>query len=107
MIVVDITTSHREQGRLPHGIRRVERCIVAALVAMNRADVAFCRYDRRRHALVTVPAAAPLRLGRGLETWLRLNLRDRLWRPLVAALRPGHAGLAPGSTLVLLSGIGT
>jgi glycosyltransferase involved in cell wall biosynthesis len=131
MIIVDITTSHREQGRLPHGIRRVERCIVAALVAMHRDDVAFCRYDRRRHALVTVPPAealqivtaapaaearralppawreaAPLRVGRNLETWLRLNLRDRVWRPLAASLRPGRAGLPPGSTLVLLSGIG-
>jgi glycosyltransferase involved in cell wall biosynthesis len=131
MIFVDITTSHREQGRLPHGIRRVERCIVAALAAMDRPDVGFCRYDRRRHAMIAVPReealrivsaapaaearraarpawrdALPLRAGRQAEMWLRLNLRDRMWRPVKAALRPGRNDLPRGSTLVLPSGIG-
>lgn len=100
-IIVDLTTAFEERNTIPHGTTRVERKLIEALAALDRADVSFCRFDKRSGqfiplskadafaAATTVPVADARRAARvstrrypgvaqlhKLEVWFRRNVRD-------------------------------
>jgi glycosyltransferase involved in cell wall biosynthesis len=55
ILMVDVTTTLAEAGRIAHGTTRVERGIVGGLLACDPAGLSFCRFDRGRQRFVEVP----------------------------------------------------
>ena len=55
VLMVDVTTTLAEAGRIAHGTTRVERGIVGGLLACDPAGLSFCRFDRARQRFVDVP----------------------------------------------------
>ena len=107
-----MTTTYQEQGRHPHGTTRVERGLIAALAAMGRQDIRFCRFNALTGAFVEIPAAeaariaaAPtrsearreprskwrsnrlLQLGKDLEGAFRTKIRDPVQSRLLDMVR--------------------
>ena len=55
VLMVDVTTTLAEAGRIAHGTTRVERGIVGGLLACDPAGLSFCRFDRTRQRFIEVP----------------------------------------------------
>ncbi len=126
LLHVDLTTAWQERGRIPHGTTRVERGLAGALAELEPPQVAFCRYERLRGFINVSPAEVRevigaemtverrrdppspwrrhrlLQAGKGLERWLRDNIRAPMRRHAAAKLEPQAKPLfAPSRTLLI------
>lgn len=125
-LMVDVTTSLAEAGRVAHGTTRVERSIVGALLEIQPPGLSFCCFDRmrqrfrdvgrdelvaalaelptpetRRTALSSKTASEIVLLAKRAELMVRRHVRDPVLRQmhLLRRLR-GKAELPPSTTFL-------